>query len=115
MNKHLRAAKFLAKLLDNQFSLFGIKFGLDPIFDLVPGVGDIVGAIVSFYIVWIAIRMELPSNQIWKMIRHIAIDFIVGILPIVGPIGDLFYKSNLMNLKILEKYSQNIVEGEILE
>ena len=114
MKNHLRAAKVFAILLDNRYSLFGIKFGLDPILDLVPGLGTITGAILSLYLVWIAYQIDLPSNLILKILKNIAIDFIIGILPLVGPIADIFYKSNLKNLKILEEFNKNLVQGEII-
>lgn len=114
MKKHLRTARILAKLLDSQFSFLGIKFGIDPIMDIVPGLGDVTGVIMSLYLVWIALQMDLPSDQIRKMMRNIGVDFVLGIVPIIGPIADIFYKSNKMNLEILEKFDQNIVEGQIV-
>lgn len=113
MEKHLRMARILTKLLDNQFSFLGIKFGLDPIMDLIPGLGDIAGAVLSLYLVWIALRMKVPEKHVWKMLRNILIDFLLGLTPFAGSIADVFFKSNVMNLKILEKNSTDVIEGEI--
>ncbi len=115
MDKHLKTARILARLLDNQFSLFGIKFGFDPIFDLVPGLGDIVGAVLSLYIIWVGFKLETPPDKLHLMIRNVATDFLLGLLPLVGPIADIFYKSNQMNLKILEDFHGDIIEGEIIK
>jgi len=114
MKKHLRVARVFAKLLDNQFSFLGIKFGIDPILDLVPGLGDVAGMILSSYLVWIAWEIGLPTSQIGRMIKNILVDFVVGIIPVVGPVADVFYRANLMNLEILEKFDRSIVDGEIV-
>lgn len=114
MEKHLKTARILAKLLDNQFSFLGIKFGLDPIIDLIPGFGDILGAVLSFYIIWIGAQLEMPPKKIFRMILNVIIDFLLGLPPVIGPIADLFYKSNQMNLKIIEDFHNNIFEGEIV-
>lgn len=114
MDKHFKTARILAKLLDSQFSFLGIKFGLDPIINLIPGLGDIIGAILSLYIIWVGIKLKIPSKQIYKMIRNVILDFLLGLFPIIGSVADLFYKANQKNLKILEKYYSNIIEGEIV-
>ena len=108
-------ANILTKALDEQFNLLGIKVGVDPLLDLVPGIGSLVGALLSFYMVWIAWRVEVPDDKITQMIRNIVIDFLIGAVPVVGAFGDIFYKSNRKNLDILKKYApKNIVEGEIV-
>ncbi len=108
-------ANILTKALDEQFNLLGIKVGVDPLLDLVPGIGSLVGALLSFYVVWIAWTVEVPDDKIAQMIRNIVIDFLIGAVPVVGAFGDIFYKSNRKNLDILKKYApKNIVEGEIV-
>ncbi len=112
---HFRAASILTKVLDDQFNFFGIKIGIDPFLDFLPVIGSFLGVFLSLYLVWIAWKTEIPNDQIAKMIKNISIDFIIGEIPLVGIIGDALYKSNRMNLKILNEYtSKNIVEGEIV-
>lgn len=113
---HVRAASILARVMDDQFKLLGVRVGVDPLLDFVPGLGSLVGAVLSFYIVWIAWTVEIPNDQIARMIKNIAIDFFIGEIPVVGLIGDILYKSNRMNLEILKKYlPNNIIEGEIVK
>jgi hypothetical protein len=100
---HLVFAKNLAILLDNRFKIFGLRFGLDPILDIVPGLGDIIGALLSLYLIFIAKKLRIPEEKIAIMWRHIIIDFLIGLIPGIGVIGDIFYKSNLKNLQIIEK------------
>jgi hypothetical protein len=115
MERKIKTAKFLARLLDNQFEVGGVRFGLDPIIDAIPYIGDIVGALLSFFILKIAYDIGVSKADMAKMVVNIIIDFIVGFIPLLGVIFDVIYKANIRNLKILEKYSHGkFVEGEIL-
>lgn len=116
MDKKIKTAKFLAKLFDSQFQIAGIKFGLDPILNIIPFFGDIAGVFLSLFIIKIAIEIGVSKLDLSKMIVNIAIDFAVGFIPYLGVIFDVVYKANLRNIKILEKYSHGkFVEGEILD
>jgi len=116
IKKHLAIARTLANLLDSRFEFFGIKFGFDSILELIPGVGDIIAVIVSLYIVLVAYRIELPPRLLFKMCLNIIFDFAIGIVPIVGPIGTIFFRSNQMNIKIIDRFLKTdiIEEGEIV-
>jgi hypothetical protein len=103
-NAHFLLAKTLVKLLDSQFSFLGIKFGLDPLMSILPGVGGIVPACLSFYIVWIGYQHKIPDTDISRMIWNIVVDFVIGSVPFVGAVADIFIRSNEKNLKILEKH-----------
>ena len=120
MNKttHLKIARTLVKLLDSQFQIWKFKFGLDPLIGLLPGGGDAFAAILSFYIVFVAILHKLPILKIIKMIVNIILDFLIGVIPILGDFFDFFINPNTKNMQILEKHlleSENIIEGEIIE
>lgn len=99
---HLKVAKQFARLLDEQFSIGKLKFGLDPIVNIIPGLGDVVGMVLALYLVWIALHLGVPKGQIYWMVWHIFVDFVIGIIPFLGTIGDIFYKANEKNLKIIE-------------
>lgn len=116
MEKHLRTATVVANLLDNQFNFFGRRFGLNGLLGLIPGAGDIITTALSAYIVWIGIQMRLPVAKIGEMIGNVAINFFIGLIPVVGDAVDFFHHANLKNLRILQDYAKdNVVEGEILE
>ena len=111
---YLRAAKILTRVLDEQFKILGIKIGFDPVLDLIPVLGSFIGAGFSLYLVWLAWKVELPEDLIAKMIRNIIIDLLIGEIPLVGWIGDIFYKSNRMNLEILQKHMPtSIIERKV--
>lgn len=115
MDKHIALASFLANILDSKFKILGIKFGANALIDLIPGFGDILAAVLSFYIVWIGIEMGLPGVKIFEMIKNIIIAFIIGIIPVIGDVGYIFYKPNIKNLEILKTSKKNLVEGQIVK
>lgn len=120
IHKHLKTARMVAWLMDNQFSLFGIRFGLDGLVGLIPGFGDLLSLGFSAYLIWIALTYRLPANQILRMIINVVIDLLVGSIPLVGDISDVFIRVNMKNLKILEEFVNQkygggeVVEGEII-
>ena len=98
----------LSKNLDESFTIPGtkIKFGIDALLGLVPGGGDLVSSVFSLYILRAAIKMKLPKSAVLAMITNILLDTTIGIIPIIGDIFDIFWKSNKRNLKIIEKHLQ---------
>ena len=93
----------LASLLDDIFRIpgTGIRFGLDPLIGLVPGLGDFITGAMSFLIIYGAWQRGLPRVTMTRMFVNIAIDTLSGIVPIAGDVFDLFWKSNRMNYNLL--------------
>ncbi|MFA6981907.1 MAG: DUF4112 domain-containing protein [Patescibacteria group bacterium] len=115
MRNHLRTASCIADLLDNKFKVLGFRFGIDPILGLIPGGGDLVSLVLSLYIVWIGVKAELPKRKVVEMIKNTALDFVVGLVPVLGDVADFTFKSNLINLKILQQHmGKDILEGEVV-
>lgn len=100
---HLNIARKVSKLLDTKFTIWKFKFGLDPILGLVPGIGDIITATLSFYIVFVAIFHRISVLRIMQMIFYVLIDLTIGEIPILGDLLDFAIKPNIKNLAILEK------------
>jgi hypothetical protein len=116
MDKHLKNADFLSKVLDEQFSFLGYKFGLDPLIGLVPVLGDIIPACISIYMIWIGIQLKMPTHKVVRMIGNIIIDILLGIVPVLGDAADFVVKSSKRNFKILNEHvHSNIIEGEIIQ
>ena len=114
MENQLYLASLLANVLDNKFNLFGFRFGVSVIIDLIPGLGDVLDAFLSFYIVFIAIQIHIPKTKIAEMIWNILFSFLIGLVPLVGDAAYIFYKPNLRNLKILKSFDNTILEGKIV-
>ena len=96
----------LASLLDDIFNIPGtnIRFGLDPLIGLIPGLGDFITGIMSFLIIYGAWQRGLPKVTMARMFANIAIDTVVGIIPIGGDFFDAVWKSNRMNYNLLVRY-----------
>ena len=96
----------LSTLLDNAITIpgLGVRVGLDPLLGLVPGLGDLLGAGVSGYIVLVAARAGASSGVLTRMVGNIAIDTLVGAVPAVGDLFDFAWKSNARNVALLERH-----------
>jgi len=93
----------VAKLLDAQFEIGGIKFGWDAIVGLVPIAGDIVTGLIGVYPLYIARKHNLGKFIRARMISNLLIDLAVGSVPLVGDFFDVAFKAHLKNAKLLEK------------
>lgn len=96
---------FLASLLDDVFHVpgTGIRFGLDPVIGLIPGVGDLITSVASFLIILAAWQRRMPKVTMARMVANVAIDTLVGAIPIAGDAFDVAWKSNRKNLALLQR------------
>jgi hypothetical protein len=104
----LEALRKVAYLLDSAFVVPGTSYrvGLDPILGLVPGFGDLVSPLFTIGILWQARELGLPRVVQLRMIFNVAIDSLLGVVPLVGDLFDFAWKSNTMNLALLELHAQ---------
>ena len=103
IDKHLER---LGWLMDDMFRVpvLGWRFGLDALIGLIPGgLGDTSTSIVSLYILAAAVRYRVPKITLLRMGLNIAIDYVVGSVPLIGDVADAWWKSNRMNLELLRR------------
>jgi hypothetical protein len=103
---HLDTARLLARLLDNLVPIPGTSYriGLDPLLGLVPGAGDLVGAVLSTWILVAASRLGAPASVLARMALNVAIDAVVGAVPFAGDLFDAGWKANLRNVRLMEAW-----------
>ena len=95
----------LAWLLDSAIRLpGGFRIGLDGLIGLVPGIGDVFGAVLSSYIVIEAARMKVGGSVLMRMVGNIALELGIGLVPVVGDLFDVVFKANMRNVQLLETY-----------
>jgi len=96
----------LATMLDTAFVVPGtqIRFGLDALIGLIPGIGDAITTLMSLYIVREARELGAPRLLIARMLGNVAIDGIVGAVPLLGDAFDVAWRANRRNLKLLRDY-----------
>ena len=106
VDSRLNRVRKLAHLLDSSFGLPGtsVRFGLDSLLGLIPGVGDIAGALLSGYIVYEGLRLRAPKRLLMRMIGNIAVDSAIGAIPIAGDLFDVAWKANRRNLRLLNRH-----------
>ena len=99
-------ARALARLLDSAVTVPGtnIRFGADSLIGLIPGLGDVAGAVLSGYIVLVATRLGAPASVVARMLLNVGIDTLVGSVPVLGDLFDVAWKSNQMNVALLERH-----------
>jgi hypothetical protein len=98
--------KWLAVIMDEFLRVPGtkIRFGLDPLIGLVPGLGDTGSALVSAFALIQAARAGLPKILLARMSLNILINEIVGIVPVIGDAFSFWFKSNVRNHQILKNH-----------
>ncbi len=104
--QQLRAhVDWLSWWMDSVFEVPGLgwRFGLDPIVGLIPGVGDAATALISFYIVALAARAGVPRITVARMSLNVALDMVMGSLPLVGDVLDASWKANRKNALLLRE------------
>jgi uncharacterized protein DUF4112 len=96
----------LATLLDTALVIpgTGIRFGLDGLIGLVPGVGDLITTALSLYIVREARALGAPLHVIARMLGNVALDGVVGAVPVVGDAFDVLWRANRRNMRLLQDW-----------
>lgn len=96
----------LARVLDAAVRIPGtrIRIGLDALLGLLPGGGDVAGAVLSAWIVLSAARLGAPVSVLLRMTGNLVVDVVLGTLPLVGDLVDVGWKANLRNVALLERH-----------
>jgi hypothetical protein len=96
----------LASLMDNRFHIpgTGIRFGLDALIGLIPGAGDLSTFAVSGYMLIVMAQNGASSYVLTRMTLNILIDTLIGSIPIIGDVFDVFFKANTRNMRLMKQY-----------
>jgi hypothetical protein len=99
-------AEHLVRLLEDRFTVPGtdIRFGLDALLGLMPGLGDASSAAGSAGVFWLALQRHVPRLVIARMVVNVIVDAMVGAVPVVGDAFDFFWKANRRNLNLIRRY-----------
>ena len=93
-------------LLERSLTIPGTRFpiGLDVVLDFLPAVGPTIAAAMGAYMAWEARNLGMSKAQIARMAGNVGFDWVLGLIPFVGAIPDLFFRSNSRNLKMIKKH-----------
>jgi hypothetical protein len=106
--QRLAGLRRIAELLDNAFVVPGTTYriGLDPIIGLIPGIGDLVSPLFTIGMLLQARELGVPKVVQARMLINVAIDTLVGIVPVAGDLFDFAWKSNEKNLALLDLHAR---------
>jgi hypothetical protein len=95
----------LSRWMDGLFRVPGTswRFGLDGIVGLVPGVGDTLTSLVSFYVLAAGVRYRVPKVTLVRMAANVGVDYLLGAIPFLGDLFDFAWKSNQRNVALLRE------------
>lgn len=98
---------FASRLLDTIFSVPGtrIRFGLEPIIGLLPIIGDQVTSLMSAALLCRSVQHRVPKIALVRMALNILINGVIGMVPLIGDLFVLWYKPNIRNYRILQRYA----------
>lgn len=81
-----------------------VRFGLDALVGLVPGLGDVTGAALGGYFILLGSRLGAPKAVLARMVLNVALDTLAGVVPVFGDLFDVAWKANTRNMALLEHY-----------
>jgi hypothetical protein len=93
----------LSRYLDGLFRVPGTewRFGLDALIGLIPNYGDMATSLVSFYILIAGVRYGVPKITLLRMAINVAVDYLVGVIPVIGDAFDFVWKANKWNVELI--------------
>ncbi|WP_114780724.1 DUF4112 domain-containing protein [Botryobacter ruber] len=113
-SEKLKWVDHITRIMDNQFSVPGTtwRFGMDPILGLIPGVGDLASFAVSAMLILTMARHGASGKLVALMLLNVALDAVIGSIPVLGNIFDFAYKANSRNVKMLRShYAEGRYQG----
>lgn len=100
--------RWWADLLDSRFEIPGtrIRFGIDPILSLIPGIGDLSSPVFAVALLVQGVRQRVPRVILLRMLGNALLDALIGAVPIAGTVGDIFWRANTRNMAMLDRYAR---------
>ncbi len=96
----------LAHVLDDLFRIPGTPFrlGLDGLVGLIPGLGDVLGGIASSILIFAAWIRGVPYVALARMMVNLAVDVVIGAIPLLGDVFDIAWKANRRNYALMMRH-----------
>jgi hypothetical protein len=96
----------LATLFDTAMVIPGtnIRFGLEALLRLWPGVGDAAASALSLWLLYEASRLGVPRLLLGRMLMNVVVEGTLGAIPIVGDAFDVLFRPNRRNVALLREH-----------
>ncbi|HTV01248.1 MAG TPA: DUF4112 domain-containing protein, partial [Luteitalea sp.] len=107
-DRQLERLRHWSYLLDQVFRIPGtnVRFGWDVIVGLIPGFGDLSSPLFGVLIVVQAYRMGVPRIVQARMVINAIVDALLGVVPGLGNVADIFWRANTWNMRLLERHAR---------
>lgn len=102
--REITLARWLAQSMDSRWRLGPFRFGLESLFRFVPVIGGTSSLAVSLYQVLLALRLRLPPGKLVRMAAYVGVDLILGLVPYLGDLADVFFRVHLRNQRVIDRY-----------
>ena len=101
-----RRVEALERIMERAVVIPGLNrpVGLDAVLSLIPVAGSTAGAVVGAYVAWEARNLKMSKWQMARMAGNVGTDWLLGLIPVVGAIPDLLFRSNTRNLRIIKRH-----------
>ena len=101
-----RRVEGLERVMERLVVVPGINrpLGLDVILDFVPFAGPTAAAAIGAYLAWEARNLGMSKWHLARMGGNVGVDWLLGMIPVVGAIPDFFFASNTRNLRIIKRH-----------
>jgi hypothetical protein len=102
----LARVRQVARFMDDAVRIpgLGVRVGADALIGLIPGVGDVAGAVVGGWMVVSAARLGASRPVLIRMLANLGVDALLGAVPLLGDLFDVGFKANRRNLRLLEAH-----------
>jgi hypothetical protein len=96
----------LATVFDTAFIVPGtnVRFGVESLMRLVPGMGDVAASALSFYLLYEASRLGVPRLLLVRMAANVILEGTVGAVPLAGDAFDVYFRANRRNVALLRTH-----------
>jgi hypothetical protein len=96
----------LATAFDTAFILPGtnIRFGVESLLRLLPGIGDAMASVLSCYLLYEARRLGVPKLLFARMLGNVVLEGTIGAVPLAGDAFDVFFRANRRNVALLRRH-----------
>lgn len=97
---------FLADLLDSRWRIpgTGIRFGADALMSIVPAAGPVSSTALSAYLIFEAWQLGASRGLVARMIANVGLDAAISSVPLLGVVGDVFFRANRLNMALLKQH-----------
>lgn len=112
--KDLQDIARVVKLMESSIRIpfLNRTIGLEPIIGMIPVLGDVIGFVISAWIMVTLVRNNGSGKVIAKMSLNVIIDILLTFIPVLGNVLDFFFKTNQRNLVLaLEHYQYGKNQG----